>query len=196
MSIQFGILFDADGRPRQVLRAPASDDFATFGVPGRIVACDAETASRAKDAYIDSEGNIALRSTAPSPAATADALKQTIEDERARRASDVILYAGRLFDADATARERISGVLSRLLRGDGLPAGWVGWRDAGNAMQWGDAPEFIVQTHLRALAVAIEDREQALLVAGWMHKARIDALAGASDIAGLLAYSVSQGWPA
>ena len=36
------------------------------------------------------------------------------------------------FDADKVSRDRISGMIARLQRGDGLPAGWMGWRDADN----------------------------------------------------------------
>ena len=35
------------------------------------------------------------------------------------------------FDADPVSRERISGTIALLQRGDGLPAGRLGWRDAG-----------------------------------------------------------------
>ena len=97
------------------------------------------------------------------------------------------------FDADAVSRARISGMIARLQRGDGLPAGWVGWRDASNQQQWAEDDAATVLANLVALSRAIEDREQALLVASWQHKANIAALEGIDAIQG---YDVSAGWPA
>ena len=96
------------------------------------------------------------------------------------------------FDADKVSRERISGMIARLQRGDGLPTGWVGWRDASNQQQWATDNAETVLANLTALSRAIEDREQALLVAAWQHKAAIAAL---SDIDAILAYDVTAGWP-
>lgn len=96
------------------------------------------------------------------------------------------------FDADATARERISGMVARLQRGDGLPAGWVGWRDASNQQQWATDDAATVLANLTALSRSIEDREQALLVASWQHKANIEAL---TDIDTILAYDITKSWP-
>lgn len=96
------------------------------------------------------------------------------------------------FDADDTARSRISGMIMRLQRGDGLPSGWVGWRDADNNMHWAEDDASMVLTHLTALFRIIEDREQALLVAGWTHKSNIEAM---SDIGDILNYDVTAGWP-
>jgi hypothetical protein len=96
------------------------------------------------------------------------------------------------FDADKTARERINGMIARLQRGDGLPAGWVGWRDAANEMRWVDDDPATVLANLTALSRAIEDREQALLVASWTHKANIAAL---TDIDTILSYDVTANWP-
>ena len=96
------------------------------------------------------------------------------------------------FDADKVSRERISGMIARLQRGDGLPAGWVGWRDAANEMHWATDDAATVLANMIALSRAIEDREQALLVASWTHKANIAAL---EDIDAILAYDVTQGWP-
>ena len=96
------------------------------------------------------------------------------------------------FDADKISRERISGMIARLQRGDGLPAGWMGWRDAANEMRWVTDDAATVLANLTALSRAIEDREQALLVAGWTHKANIAAL---EDIDAILAYDVTVGWP-
>lgn len=96
------------------------------------------------------------------------------------------------FDADKTSRERISGMIARLQRGDGLPTGWVGWRDASNQQQWAADDAATVLANLTTLSRTIEDREQALLVASWAHKAAIDAL---EDIDAILAYDVTVGWP-
>ena len=96
------------------------------------------------------------------------------------------------FDADKVSRERISGTIVRLQRGDGLPAGWMGWRDAANEMHWADDDPATVLANLTALSRAIEDREQVLLIAGWTHKANIAALEG---IDAILAYDVTANWP-
>ena len=96
------------------------------------------------------------------------------------------------FDADNVSRERISGMIARLQRGDGLPAGWVGWRDASNQQQWVTDDAATVLANLTALSRAIEDREQALLVASWTHKANIAAL---TDIDAIIAYDVTANWP-
>lgn len=96
------------------------------------------------------------------------------------------------FDADNVSRERISGTIARMQRGDGLPAGWMGWRDAANEMHWVDDDAPTVLANLTALSRAIEDREQALLVECWAHKANIAAL---EDIDDILGYDMTQGWP-
>jgi hypothetical protein len=96
------------------------------------------------------------------------------------------------FDADKVSRERIGGMIARLQRGDGLPAGWMGWRDASNQQQWGADDAATVLANLTALSRAIEDREQALLVASWTHKANIAAL---TDIDTILSYDVTANWP-
>lgn len=97
------------------------------------------------------------------------------------------------FDADDTARSRISGTLARLQRGDGLPIGWVGWRDADNNMHWAEDGAAAVLAHLTALLRAIEDREQALLVAAWQHKKNLEDL---EDIDAIVNYDLTLGWPA
>lgn len=114
------------------------------------------------------------------------------------RLNDVTVELGRRlylpcngFDADKLARERISGMIARLQRRDGLPAGWVGWRDASNQQRWAEDAAPTVLANLSALSRAIEDREQALLVASWQHKANIEAL---TDIDSILAYDVTAGW--
>ena len=96
------------------------------------------------------------------------------------------------FDADKVSRDRISGMIARLQRGDGLPAGWMGWRDASNQQHWSQDDAATVLANLTALSRAIEDREQALLVASWTHKANIAAL---DDIDAILAYDVTANWP-
>lgn len=116
-----------------------------------------------------------------------------VDVERARRHAAPIDYATARFDADAEARENITGVLLRLLRGDGLPADWIGWRDADNAMHWVADDAATVQVELAALSRAIEDRKQALLIAAWTHKA---ALAALGTVEAVLAYDLSSGWPA
>ena len=95
------------------------------------------------------------------------------------------------FDADKISRERISCMIARLQRGDGLPTGWVGWRDASNQQQWASDNDTTVLAKLTSLSRAIEEREQSLLVRGWQHKAAIAALA---DITSILNYDTSSGW--
>lgn len=96
------------------------------------------------------------------------------------------------FDADKVSRERISGMIARLQRGDGLTSGWVGWRDFNNQQQWATDDAATVLANLTALSRAIEYREQALLVASWQHKANIVAL---TDIDAIINYETTQGWP-
>ena len=119
-------------------------------------------------------------------------LADRVPGELARRTLAPVTASGASFDADTTARERISGMIARLQRGDGLPVGWMGWRDAENVMRWACDSAEAVLAHLTALARAIEDREQALLVASWQHKAAIAAL---PDVDAILAYDVAAGWP-
>ena len=96
------------------------------------------------------------------------------------------------FDADNVSRERISGTIARLQRGDGLPAGWMGWRDAANEMHWATDDAATVLANLIVLSRAIEDREQALLVASWAHKS---AIMGLQTIEEILSYDVTANWP-
>ena len=96
------------------------------------------------------------------------------------------------FDTDRVSRERISSTIARLQRGDGLPAGWIGWRDASNQQQWATDDAATVLANLTALSRAIEDREQALLIAAWQHKANIAAL---TDIDAIIGYDATTGWP-
>lgn len=98
------------------------------------------------------------------------------------------------FDADKVSRERISGMIARLQRGDGLPAGWVGWRDASNQQQWATDDAATVLANLTALSRAIEDREQALLIAAWDHKQNIADLP--AEVGAIIGYDAAAGWPA
>ena len=104
-----------------------------------------------------------------------------------------IAYGGALFDADSAARENVNGVLDRINRGDGLPAGWVGWRSADNRMLWASATAEQVLVHLQALARLLEDRKQAILVVRWTHNDALDGMMAADEIT---AYDVTTGWPA
>lgn len=124
------------------------------------------------------------------PAAKA-ARRAKVDAQVALRTVQPITVGGVEFDADEVARSRIKGTLDRILRGDGLPTGWAGWRDADNAMHWSEATPDEVAAELSALSRAIEDREQALLIAAWTHKAYIDALNRVEDV---VAYSLTTGW--
>ena len=128
------------------------------------------------------------KSWLPNLNAAKAAKKTEIETELSRR----LYLPCNGFDADKVSRERISGMIARLQRGDGLPNGWVGWRDASNQQQWATDDAATVLSNLAALSRAIEDREQALLVASWTHKANIAAL---DDIDAILAYDVTANWP-
>lgn len=128
------------------------------------------------------------KSWRPNLDAAKAAKKADVEVELASRL--YLPYNG--FDADNISRERISGTIARLQRGDGLPAGWIGWRDAGNQQLWATDDAATVLANLIMLSRAIEDREQALLVASWNHKANIAAL---TDIDTILNYDVTANWP-
>jgi hypothetical protein len=127
------------------------------------------------------------KSWLPNLDAAKAAKKTEIETELSRR----LYLPCNGFDADNVSRERISGTIARLQRGDGLPAGWLGWRDASNDMHWAADDAATVLANLTALSRAIENREQALLIAAWQHKAAIAAL---TSVEALLAYDVTAGW--
>lgn len=129
------------------------------------------------------------KSWLPNLDAAKAAKKAEIEAELSRR----LYLPSNGFDADKISRERISGTIARLQRGDGLPAGWLGWRDASNDMHWVADDAATVLANLTALSRAIENREQALLIAAWQHKAAIAAL---TSVEALLTYDVPAGWPA
>jgi hypothetical protein len=138
----------------------------------------------------------ALVAIQPDPASELSKAKQTkrayINWLADKNQSSPILFSGALFDADAVARERISGTLARLTRGDGLPIGWVGWRDAGNTLHWSDLDAEHVAQLLSALSASIEDRVQSSLLCAWQHKANVDTL---EDVATVERYDATVGWP-
>ena len=134
------------------------------------------------------EWDWATKSWLPNLDAAREAKKQEVASDLSRR----LYLPCNGFDADKVSRDRISGMIARLQRGDGLPAGWMGWRDAANEMHWTNDEPATVLANLTALSRAIEDREQALLVAGWTHKANIAAL---EDIDAILSYDVTKNWP-
>lgn len=94
--------------------------------------------------------------------------------ELTRRLYRPITVGGVPFDADPISRDRITGMILRLQQGRGLPPGWLGWRDADNAMHWSADSAGQVLASLEALSGAIENREQALLITGWTLKAQIE----------------------
>ena len=114
---------------------------------------------------------------------------------RTERTFANITYGGDPFDADAEAREAISQTYASLARGEGLPDGWVGWRDANNDFHWANSLSLVVQGHLKNMMKLIIDRHQAILKAAWIHTDTIGAKLDAGDVDGLLAYDVTTGWP-
>ena len=121
--------------------------------------------------------------------------KSDIDTERSRRAvlpieSAVSAGVTAMFDADEISQTRISGSIARLLRGDGLPVGWLGWRDYNNEMRWATATPEEVLAGLSQLASAIENREQELLVTAWSKKATIPSLTEQQ----LIDFDASIGW--
>lgn len=100
-------------------------------------------------------------------------------------------FEAAVFDADPVSRSRISGTLARIQRGNGLPLGWVGWRDYNNIQRWAEDTPETVQVKLAGLSKTIEDREQALLIAAWIHKS---AIMGLQTIEEILSYDVTANW--
>jgi hypothetical protein len=115
-----------------------------------------------------------------------------IDAEYESRLDLPITYAASAFDAHAAARNDIAEALLPLLCGSGLPSGWPGWRDANNAMHWATDTAAAVQAQLAGLAAAISARKQVLQSHRWQLKADVSAL---TDIASVLAFDVTQGWP-
>lgn len=97
---------------------------------------------------------------------------------------------GHWFDADAAARENISGALARLVRGSSLMRNWIGWRTYSNEMLWGTASANTVRAELGAVSEAIEDRKQDLVIQAWQKKAQLHALFDAGDRTGLSTFQV------
>lgn len=95
------------------------------------------------------------------------------------------------FDATPVSRERITNVILRIQRGDGLPSGWKGWRDSSNQMRWADCDAETVLLRLTDLMRNIEDREQRLLLASWKHKEKIKDL---KEMDKVLSYEVRSYW--
>lgn len=115
-----------------------------------------------------------------------------LEAERDRRRFLPVVLDGVRYQADEESQALIAGALGRLLRGAGLPDPWIGWRDADNGMQWAALDAAAVRDRLSALSTALEDRESALRIATWQHKAAVRALA---DIAAVDQFDVTAGWP-
>ena len=97
---------------------------------------------------------------------------------------------GYWFDADAVARENISGTLTRLMRGSGLMGNWIGWRTYHNEMLWAGDSANTVQIQLGLVSEAIEDRKQGLMIQAWQKKAQLHAFFDAGDRTELLTYQV------
>ena len=190
----------ATGRIIQIVHAP--DNHAEHYAGDGITVVVSDEVFEPGSAYRDGEGfatfpdkpsphhewDWTTKSWLPNLDSAREAKKQDTATELARR----LYLPCNGFDADKTARERISGMIARLQRGDGLPNGWVGWRDASNQQQWATDDAATVLSNLAALSRAIEDREQALLVASWTHKANIAAL---TDIDAIIGYDVTANWP-
>ena len=189
---------DLEGRILCVGKAPLGSDLSVLGL---VITQDAPFDVNFLEDYVQ-DGAIVSRPSQPSPHhewdwttkswlpnldAAKAAKKAEIETELSRR----LYLPCNGFDADKISRERISGMIARLQRGDGLPAGWLGWRDASNDMHWVADDAATVLANLTALSRAIENREQALLIAAWQHKAAIAAL---TSVEALLAYDVTAGW--
>lgn len=106
-----------------------------------------------------------------------------------------VTYGGNPFDADPEAREAIYQTYASLARGEGLPAGWIGWRDANNTFHWEDDLAPAVQSHLQNIMKLVIDRHQALIKVNWTHADTIRQKAEANDVAGLMSYDITSGWP-
>ena len=193
------VQYDQEGRILCIGTAPLGADLSILGL---VITQEAPFDVSFSEDYIQN-GAIARRPLQPSPYHEWDWTTKTwLPDLDAAREAKLQQVAAELnarlylpcngFDADKVSRERISGMIARLQRGDGLPAGWVGWRDASNQQQWATDDAATVLANLTALSRVIEDREQALLVASWQHKANIEAL---EDIDAILSYDVTANWP-
>lgn len=131
----------------------------------------------------------------PSPAALAElkfARSEAVNALRDQKRAAPISYMGILFDADSASVANMQGLATRIERGDGLTLGWIGWRTWDNTMVWASEGASEVLAHLHALARALEDRQQSLLLAAWRHKAALLQCEGGADV---LAYDITVGWP-
>ncbi len=190
------LLFDPAGRVIQSVKCP-TEDAASLAVMLNLEYI--EDVPGTGERFVDLSGAapaVVVRPQQPESPSVDDAREvqaQAVDRIRSARHGQPIAYMGEFFDADVAARENISGVLTRLTRGDGLTAGWIGWRTFDNNMVWADEPAEEVLSHLRGLSCAIEDRKQALLSVAWGHK---DALAELSSVEAVMEYDITAGWPA
>ena len=185
----------------QIICMGTAPDGADVSHLGTTVTQDAPFDVDLSEDYIQ-DGEIVRRPQSPSPHHEWDwTTKSWLPNLDAAREAKLLQVSAELnthlylpcngFDADKVSRERISGMIARLQRGDGLPTEWVGWRDASNQQQWATDNAETVLANLTALSRAIEDREQSLLIRCWQHKAAIAAL---TDVTSILNYDTSSGW--
>jgi hypothetical protein len=113
-----------------------------------------------------------------------------LNKEFATRDQSPISLDGASYDADATARKNIDGVINGIDRVGSLPTGWVGWRDADNVMRHTALDMEDVRAFLVALDKLIIDRTQALYVLCWTKKANVMTL----SFEDLLAFDATAGW--
>lgn len=119
-------------------------------------------------------------------------LSKVVDSIRDRKNLLPIDVDGVVFDADSHSIQNIEGVVRRILRGDGLPSGWQGWRTFDNSMIWVDSTPEHVLSGLNDVARAIENRRQSIFSAAWLKKAEISSLDSAESILG---YDPQSGWP-
>lgn len=200
------LFVDGDGNPLYTASPQVDETYISGALYGETLCVEVpieEDDSFLLDKCYVKGGALKTRSEAPSPYHTWSLVSESwlpnLDAAQAAKLQEVSAELNRRlylpcngFDADKVSRERISCMIARLQRGDGLPAGWIGWRDADNNMHWAADDAATVLANLTSLSRAIEDREQALLVASWTHKANIVAL---EDIDAILAYDVTVGWP-
>ena len=193
------VQYDLEGRILCVGNAPLGSDLSVLGL---VITQDAPFDVNFLEDYVQ-DGAIVSRPSQPSPhhewdwptkswLPNLDAARESKLQQVATELSTRLYLPCNGFDADQVSRARISGTIARLQRGDGLPAGWIGWRDASNQQQWAEDDAVTILANLTALSCAIEDREQALLTASWQHKTNLNAL---EDFAAILSYDTTTGWP-
>lgn len=121
---------------------------------------------------------------APPPLSYVRALKKSqVNQLRDIKMAAGVLFAGELYDSDAVATLNLTSVLTMVLSGSALPAGFT-WRSKNN----NNVPMTVAD--LRGLAGALFQRGQAVYAASWAHKANIDVAADPAS------YNISGGWPA